>query len=61
MVGGVGKRQGEGYEARLGAGAVRAMLGQPGGHVRRPRLPITDQAALEGIRKALVGAGLLED
>jgi hypothetical protein len=37
------------------------MLGQPGGLVRRPRLPITDRAALEDIRKALVGADLLED
>jgi hypothetical protein len=36
-----------------------AMLGQPGGSVRRPRLPVTDPAALAEIRAALTESGLL--
>jgi 4-hydroxy-tetrahydrodipicolinate synthase len=35
--------------------AVMAILGQPGGTVRRPRLPITDPAALAQLRE-IVGA-----
>jgi 4-hydroxy-tetrahydrodipicolinate synthase len=35
------------------------MLGQPAGHVRRPRLPITDPASLGALRTALVEEGLL--
>lgn len=47
------------YQSELKA--AMAMLGQPGGTVRRPRLPITDHDALEQIRKVLVSAGLLHD
>ncbi len=46
------------YQSELKA--IMAMLGQPGGDVRRPRLPITSPAALEEIRRALAGAGLLQ-
>lgn len=35
------------------------MLGQPAGHVRRPRLPITDPQALATLRTVLVQHGLL--
>jgi dihydrodipicolinate synthase/N-acetylneuraminate lyase len=35
------------------------MLGQPAGHVRRPRLPITDPAALAALRTVLMSEGLL--
>lgn len=35
------------------------MLGQPAGHVRRPRLPITDPASLAAMRAVLVDEGLL--
>jgi dihydrodipicolinate synthase/N-acetylneuraminate lyase len=35
------------------------MLGQPAGHVRRPRLPITDPASLDALRGVLVEEGLL--
>lgn len=35
------------------------MLGQPAGHVRRPRLPITDPASLRAMRTTLVEEGLL--
>ena len=35
------------------------MLGQPAGHVRRPRLPVTDQDDLASMRVTLVEAGLL--
>lgn len=35
------------------------MLGQPAGHVRRPRLPVTDPASLAALRSVLVGEGLL--
>ena len=35
------------------------MLGQPAGHVRRPRLPVTDPEALAAMRAVLVDAGLL--
>lgn len=40
--------------------AAMAMLGQPGGHVRPPLLPITDAAALDAIEAALVGSGLAD-
>ncbi len=39
--------------------ALMAILGQPGGTVRRPRLPITDPAALEDMRAILAAEGLL--
>ena len=35
------------------------MLGQPAGHVRRPRLPVTDPASLDALRGVLVEEGLL--
>jgi dihydrodipicolinate synthase/N-acetylneuraminate lyase len=35
------------------------MLGQPAGHVRRPRLPITDPASLAALRAVLTEEGLL--
>jgi 4-hydroxy-tetrahydrodipicolinate synthase len=35
------------------------LLGQPGGTVRRPRLPITDPAKLEEMQAILTEAGLL--
>jgi 4-hydroxy-tetrahydrodipicolinate synthase len=35
------------------------MLGQPTGDVRRPRLPITDEASLQSLREIIVEAGLL--
>ena len=38
---------------------IMSMLGQPSGTVRRPRLPLTDSHAIEEIRGALIGAGLL--
>lgn len=39
--------------------ACMAVLGQPGGTVRRPRLPITDPAKLDEIRAILVDEGLV--
>jgi dihydrodipicolinate synthase/N-acetylneuraminate lyase len=39
--------------------ALMAILGQPGGTVRRPRLPITDPAKLAEMRAVLTDAGLL--
>jgi 4-hydroxy-tetrahydrodipicolinate synthase len=38
--------------------AIMAMLGQPGGHPRPPRLPITDPATLDGLRAVLASVGL---
>ena len=35
------------------------LLGQPGGTVRPPRLPITDEASITAMRAILVEAGLL--
>jgi 4-hydroxy-tetrahydrodipicolinate synthase len=35
------------------------MLGQPGGHVRKPRLPVTDPDSLAAMRAVLVEEGLL--
>lgn len=39
--------------------AVMAVLGQPGGTVRPPRLPITDEAKLAEIREIVMGEPLL--
>jgi dihydrodipicolinate synthase/N-acetylneuraminate lyase len=39
--------------------ALMKLLGQPGGTVRRPRLPITDPAKLEDMQAILAEAGLL--
>jgi hypothetical protein len=35
------------------------MLGQPGGEVRLPRLPVTDEASLQQMHEILVEIGLL--
>ena len=43
------------YQSELKA--IMAMLGQPGGAIRRPRLPVTDPAALAEIRVALADPG----
>ncbi|MEV7012586.1 dihydrodipicolinate synthase family protein [Streptosporangium sp. NPDC051022] len=40
--------------------AAMAMLGQPGGHVRPPLLPITDARSLEAIATVLAESGLVE-
>jgi 1-pyrroline-4-hydroxy-2-carboxylate deaminase len=45
------------YQSELKA--VMAMLGQPGGATRRPRLPVSDPARLAEIRSVLVESGLL--
>jgi hypothetical protein len=37
------------------------MLGQPAGHVRRPRLPVTDPGSLRALRAVLVEEGLLTE
>jgi 4-hydroxy-tetrahydrodipicolinate synthase len=37
------------------------MLGQPGGEVRRPRLPVTDARSLAEIRAVLVEESLLSE
>ena len=47
------------YQSELKA--IMDLLGQPGGTTRRPRLPVTDEGALEEIKKVLVGAGLLPE
>jgi dihydrodipicolinate synthase/N-acetylneuraminate lyase len=39
--------------------AVMAILGQPGGTVRRPRLPITDEASLAQLREIVAAEPLL--
>ncbi|EPR75011.1 dihydrodipicolinate synthetase [Leifsonia rubra CMS 76R] len=46
-----------GYQSQLKA--LMHMLGQPAGHVRRPRLPVTDPDALASLRAVLVDEGLL--
>ena len=45
------------YQSQLKA--LMKMLGQPGGEVRPPRLPVTDEASLKQMREILVEAGLL--
>jgi 4-hydroxy-tetrahydrodipicolinate synthase len=47
------------YQSQLKA--LMKMLGQPGGEVRRPRLPITDEASLAALRDVLVATGLLAE
>lgn len=47
------------YQSQLKA--LMRMLGQPGGAVRPPRLPVTDPASLEAMRAILVEAGLLRE
>lgn len=39
--------------------AAMRLLGQPGGEVRPPLMPVTDGPALDGIRAALTDAGLV--
>ncbi|MEO7348444.1 MAG: dihydrodipicolinate synthase family protein [Terrimesophilobacter sp.] len=46
-----------GYQSQLKA--LMHMLDQPAGHVRRPRLPVTDPTALASLRAVLVEEGLL--
>jgi 4-hydroxy-tetrahydrodipicolinate synthase len=45
------------YQSQLKA--LMQMLGQPGGTVRPPRLPVTDEASLARMREILAEAGLL--
>jgi 4-hydroxy-tetrahydrodipicolinate synthase len=45
------------YQSQLKA--IMKMIGQPGGEVRRPRLPVTDPASLEAIRAILAEESLL--
>lgn len=47
------------YQSQLKA--LMRMLGQPGGEVRPPRLPLADEESLERLRLALVEAGLLHE
>ena len=47
------------YQSQLKA--LMKMLGQPGGDVRRPRLPVTDAASLQRMHEILVEAGLLRE
>ena len=47
------------YQAQLKE--LMRMLGQPAGHVRRPRLPITDPQSLAAMRAVLVEEGLLQE
>jgi 1-pyrroline-4-hydroxy-2-carboxylate deaminase len=45
------------YQSQLKA--IMKMLGQPGGEVRRPRLPVTDPASLAEIRAVLIEESLI--
>jgi dihydrodipicolinate synthase/N-acetylneuraminate lyase len=45
------------YQSQLKA--IMAMIGQPGGTVRRPRLPVTDPERLSAIREILIEEALL--
>jgi dihydrodipicolinate synthase/N-acetylneuraminate lyase len=45
------------YQSQLKA--IMAMIGQPGGTVRRPRLPVTDPDALRQIREILIEEQIL--
>ena len=47
------------YQSQLKA--LMRMLGQPGGEVRPPRLPVTDEASLRRLHEILVEAGLLSE
>ncbi len=48
-----------GYQSQLKA--IMEMLGQPGGQVRPPRLPVSDPASLAAIREVLVAERLLPE
>jgi 4-hydroxy-tetrahydrodipicolinate synthase len=45
------------YQSQLKA--IMKLLGQPGGEVRPPRLPLTDEASLRALRDVLAEEGLL--
>jgi 4-hydroxy-tetrahydrodipicolinate synthase len=45
------------YQSELKA--IMSIMSLPGGTVRRPRLPVTEEAALGEIRRALEGAGIV--
>jgi 4-hydroxy-tetrahydrodipicolinate synthase len=47
------------YQSQLKA--LMRMLGQPGGEVRLPRLPVTDAGSLQRMHEILVEAGLLPE
>jgi 4-hydroxy-tetrahydrodipicolinate synthase len=47
------------YQSQLKA--LMKLLGQPGGEVRPPRLPVTDEESLRRLREILVEAGLLRE
>jgi 1-pyrroline-4-hydroxy-2-carboxylate deaminase len=47
------------YQSQLKA--IMKMLGQPGGEVRRPRLPVTDEASLAAIRAVLIEESILHE
>jgi 4-hydroxy-tetrahydrodipicolinate synthase len=56
LPGGWGGRYGA-YQSQLKA--IMKMLGQPAGEVRRPRLPVTDEASLAAIRAVLIEESIL--
>jgi dihydrodipicolinate synthase/N-acetylneuraminate lyase len=56
LPGGWGGKYGA-YQSQLKA--IMKMLGQPGGEVRRPRLPVTDEASLAAIRAVLIEESIL--
>ena len=47
------------YQSQLKA--LMKMLGQPGGEVRPPRLPVDDEGSLRQLREIIVEAGLLPE
>jgi 4-hydroxy-tetrahydrodipicolinate synthase len=47
------------YQSQLKA--IMKLLGQPGGEVRRPRLPVTDEASLAAIRTVLIEESILSE
>jgi 4-hydroxy-tetrahydrodipicolinate synthase len=58
LPGGWGGQYGH-YQSQLKA--LMAMLGQPGGHVRRPRLPVDDADILRTLEGILAEEGLLPE
>ena len=48
-----------GYQSQLKV--LMRLMGQPGGHPRRPRLPVTDPAAIEALREVLREESLLPE
>jgi 4-hydroxy-tetrahydrodipicolinate synthase len=47
------------YQSQLKA--LMRMLGQPGGEVRPPRLPVTDEESLRRLREIIAEAGLVSE